>query len=110
MLIGITRITLGRIGLLNIPVTYGWTPTGLAERICLYSYLLWALVTGIALIRSSAIAVMDVEGPEGELLASGGNAETLAGAGAATRGRSDRPSEMQVRTTSSRRSPPNPRG
>ena len=49
--LGITSIALGSIGLLNIPVTYGWTPTGLAERISLYSYLLWALVTGVALIR-----------------------------------------------------------
>jgi hypothetical membrane protein len=49
----IASITLGGIGLLNIPLTYGWTPTGLAERISLYSYLLWALITGLALIRSS---------------------------------------------------------
>src|SRR3954452_19305170 len=47
----ITSIALGGIGLLNIPLTYGWTPTGLAERISLYSYLLWALLTGIAIIR-----------------------------------------------------------
>jgi hypothetical protein len=47
-------IALGAIGLLNIPVTYGWTPTGLAERISLYSYLLWALMTGLVLLRSSA--------------------------------------------------------
>ena len=33
---------------------YGWTPTGLAERISLYSYLLWALITGTALIRPVA--------------------------------------------------------
>src|SRR4051794_24640061 len=51
--LAITSITLGGIGLLNIPLTYGWTPTGLAERISLYSYLLWALLTGLALIRSS---------------------------------------------------------
>ncbi|MEV6632731.1 DUF998 domain-containing protein [Actinoplanes sp. NPDC051470] len=47
-------IVLGGIGLLNIPVTYGWTPTGLAERISLYSYLVWALITGLVLIRSAA--------------------------------------------------------
>jgi hypothetical membrane protein len=49
----IVGVTLGGIGLLNIPVTYGWTPTGLAERISLYSYLLWALITGLVLIRST---------------------------------------------------------
>jgi hypothetical membrane protein len=52
--LAIAGVTLGGIGLLNIPVTYGWTPTGLAERISLYSYLLWALTTGLVLIRSSA--------------------------------------------------------
>jgi hypothetical membrane protein len=52
--LGITSIVLGGIGLLNIPITYGWTPTGLAERISLYSYLLWALITGLVLIRSAA--------------------------------------------------------
>lgn len=46
-------VALGAIGLLNIPLTYGWMPTGLAERISLYSYLLWALITGLGLIRSS---------------------------------------------------------
>jgi hypothetical membrane protein len=50
-------LLLGGIGLLNVPVTYGWTPTGLAERISLYSYLLWALITGLAIIRSAAGAV-----------------------------------------------------
>jgi hypothetical protein len=52
--LAIAGVALGGIGLLNIPVTYGWTPTGLAERISLYSYLLWALTTGLVLIRSSA--------------------------------------------------------
>ena len=52
--LAIAGVTLGGIGLLNIPVTYGWTPTGLAERISLYSYLLWALITGLVLIRSTA--------------------------------------------------------
>jgi hypothetical protein len=52
--LAIAGVTLGGIGLLNIPVTYGWTPTGLAERISLYSYLLWALITGLVLIRSLA--------------------------------------------------------
>jgi hypothetical protein len=52
----ITSIALGGIGLVNIPATYGWTPTGLAERISLYSYLLWALITGLVLIRSAGAA------------------------------------------------------
>jgi hypothetical protein len=52
--LALAGIVLGGIGLLNIPVTYGWTPTGLAERISLYSYLLWALVTGLVLLRASA--------------------------------------------------------
>jgi hypothetical membrane protein len=47
--VALTGIIAGAIGLLNIPITYGWVPTGLAERVSLYSYLLWALVTGIAL-------------------------------------------------------------
>lgn len=52
--LAIVSITIGAIGLLNIPLTYGWVPAGLAERISLYSYLLWALLTGLALIRSAA--------------------------------------------------------
>ena len=40
-------IVIGAIGLINIPATYGWTPTGVAERISVYSYLLWALCLGI---------------------------------------------------------------
>jgi hypothetical protein len=57
--LGIASIALGGIGLLNIPVTYGWTPTGLAERISLYSYLLWALITGLALIRSAGEPILN---------------------------------------------------
>jgi hypothetical protein len=30
--LAIAGLALGGIGLLNIPLTYGWTPTGLAER------------------------------------------------------------------------------
>lgn len=45
--IGITSVALGAIGLLNIPATYGWVPTGIAERISLYSFLTWALLVGI---------------------------------------------------------------
>jgi uncharacterized protein DUF998 len=53
----LASIALGCIGLLNIPLTYGWMPTGLAERISLYSYLLWALMTGLAVIRYSTADV-----------------------------------------------------
>jgi hypothetical protein len=51
--LAITSISLGGVGLLNIPATYGWTPTGLAERISLYSYLCWAVLTGLVLLRSA---------------------------------------------------------
>ena len=51
--LGIGSIAAGGLGLINIPVTYGWVPTGLAERISLYSYLAWALITGIVLILTS---------------------------------------------------------
>src|SRR5690349_2870497 len=33
-----SSVVIGAIGLLNIPLTYGWTPTGVAERISMYSY------------------------------------------------------------------------
>jgi hypothetical membrane protein len=45
--IGITSVALGVLGLVNIPATYGWVPTGVAERISLYSFLGWALLVGI---------------------------------------------------------------
>lgn len=48
--LSLTSITLGVIGLVNIGATYGWAPTGVAERISVYSYLLWALLTGAALL------------------------------------------------------------
>jgi hypothetical protein len=50
----IASITAGAVGLLNIPATYGWVATGLAERISLYSYFAWALLTGIALLRPAS--------------------------------------------------------
>ena len=50
--LGATSIALGGLGLVNIPATYGYVPTGVAERISVYSYLLWALLTGITLIRT----------------------------------------------------------
>ena len=45
-------IVIGAIGLINIPATYGWTPTGVAERISVYSYLLWALCLGVSTLRA----------------------------------------------------------
>jgi hypothetical membrane protein len=50
--LAVASLAAGGLGLINIPVTYGWVPTGLAERISLYSYLCWALLTGITLIRT----------------------------------------------------------
>jgi hypothetical membrane protein len=50
--LAVASLAAGGLGLINIPVTYGWVPTGLAERISLYSYLCWALLTGIVLIRT----------------------------------------------------------
>ncbi|WP_328325639.1 zinc-binding dehydrogenase [Kribbella sp. NBC_00382] len=58
--LGTASITLGAIGLVNIPATYGWVPTGIAERISLYSYLLWVLTTGIAILRTSSPAGLPV--------------------------------------------------
>jgi len=52
--LGATSVALGVIGLVNIPATYGWTPTGVAERLSVYPYLAWALLTGIALIVGAA--------------------------------------------------------
>lgn len=49
-------VVLGAIGLVNIPATYGWTPTGVAERISVYSYLLWALALGVWLLRARRTA------------------------------------------------------
>jgi hypothetical membrane protein len=48
--LAVGSIVSGAIGLVNIPATYGWVPTGAAERISLYSYLLWALVLGVHLL------------------------------------------------------------
>ncbi len=46
-----SSLVLGAVGLVNIPATYGWTPTGLAERISLYSLLLWGLLMGVHVLR-----------------------------------------------------------
>ncbi len=46
-----SSLVLGAMGLINIPATYGWTPTGLAERISLYSFLLWALLMGAHVLK-----------------------------------------------------------
>lgn len=41
---------LGVVGLVSIPVTYGWLAIGIAERIPLYAFLASALVTGVAVL------------------------------------------------------------
>lgn len=43
-------VVLGVGGLLSIPVTYGWMPIGIAERIPMYAFLAWAALTGISLL------------------------------------------------------------
>jgi hypothetical protein len=50
--IRIFGITLGALGLLSIGVTYGWAPIGIAERISVYTYLVWALITGFHLMTA----------------------------------------------------------
>jgi len=50
--LAIGSIVSGAIGLLNIPATYGWVPTGAAERISLYSYLLWAFLLGLHMLAA----------------------------------------------------------
>ena len=47
-------VALGVVGLLSIPVTYGWLAIGIAERIPMYTFLAWAVVTGAALLASKA--------------------------------------------------------
>lgn len=47
---GIVAIVLGAIGLISIPVTYGWTPIGIAERISVYTFLAGAAITGISVL------------------------------------------------------------
>ena len=46
----VLSISLGGIGLASIAVTYGWMPIGIAERISVYSYLIWAIITGLTLL------------------------------------------------------------
>jgi hypothetical protein len=49
-------VGLGVLGLLSIPVTYGWLAIGVAERIPMYTFLAWAVVTGAALLASKTPA------------------------------------------------------
>ena len=49
--VGVAGVVLGVVGLVSIPVTYGWLATGAAERISMYSFLAWALITGVAVAR-----------------------------------------------------------
>ena len=48
--VGVAVIALGAVGLISIPVTYGWAPIGIAERISVYTFLAGAVITGIALL------------------------------------------------------------
>ncbi|GAA3577458.1 hypothetical protein GCM10022197_38420 [Microlunatus spumicola] len=43
-------VGLGVVGLLSIPLTYGRLAIGVAERIPMYSFLAWAVLTGVALL------------------------------------------------------------
>ena len=47
---GVAVIILAIIGLVSIPVTYGWAPIGIAERISVYTFLAGAATTGVALL------------------------------------------------------------
>jgi len=47
---GIGSFVLGAVGLVSIPVTYGWAPIGIAERISVYTFLAAAALTDIALL------------------------------------------------------------
>ena len=48
--VGVVAIALGAIGLVSIPVTYGWAPIGTAERISVYTFLAGLVVMGVALL------------------------------------------------------------
>ena len=48
--VGRATLALGVVGLLSIPVTYGWAPIGIAERISVYTFLAAAVVIGVALL------------------------------------------------------------
>lgn len=46
----VVSVGLGVLGLVSIPVTYGWLAIGVAERIPMYTFLAWAVLTGAALM------------------------------------------------------------
>jgi len=46
----VATIVIGIVGLVSIPVTYGWAPIGIAERISVYTFLGGAILIGIALL------------------------------------------------------------
>ncbi len=48
--VGVAGAALGVVGLLSVPVTYGWLAIGVAERIPMYTFLGWAAVTGVAVL------------------------------------------------------------
>lgn len=51
---GILGVTLGTFGLVAAVATLGWAPLGLAERLSVYTFLLWQLALGLTLARGRA--------------------------------------------------------
>jgi hypothetical membrane protein len=54
--VGVAGVVLGVVGLINIPATYGWLATGIAERISVYTFLAWALLAGATRVLRPAPA------------------------------------------------------
>jgi len=48
--VGLVGVALGVLGLVSVPLTYGWLAIGVAERIPMYTFLAWAALTGVALL------------------------------------------------------------
>jgi hypothetical membrane protein len=55
--VGVAGVVLGAVGLVNVPATYGWLATGIAERISVYTFFAWAVLTGVALAVRPAPAL-----------------------------------------------------
>jgi hypothetical membrane protein len=47
---GLAGAALGVLGLLSVPLTYGWLAIGVAERIPMYTFLAWAALTGLTVL------------------------------------------------------------
>lgn len=52
---GVAGFVLGGLGLVGAAVTFGWLALGLAERISIYSFLVWQVLVGTALVRRPKI-------------------------------------------------------